>query len=232
MLIEGEEGGEEQGGMTTLLGTPAEDAGDSQPTEQEGEAPKSEEPANDDTKEDGEKPAEGEKSEEGEKDDEKPEGAPEEYEAFTAPEGVELDAETTDAFKALAKEGNLTQEQAQKYIDLATGLVSKQGEALAQQQIAAFEKQVADWGEETKSDAEIGGTNLQATIANATKARDQFGNEGFKTLLADYGLGNHPEVIRFLSKVGAAVSEDGFVAGGNSPARVSFYDHPSSKKSA
>jgi len=47
----------------------------------------------------------------------KPEGAPEKYEAFKVPEGVTIDETAATEFGALAKELNLTQENAQKLVD-------------------------------------------------------------------------------------------------------------------
>ncbi|MCV5473515.1 peptidase, partial [Escherichia coli] len=70
--------------------------------------------------------AEGDKSQEGEKKEgdqpaekkegDKPEGAPEKYE-FQAAEGVELDADALKDFEPVARELNLTNEQAQKLVD-------------------------------------------------------------------------------------------------------------------
>ena len=44
--------------------------------------------------------------------------------------------------------------------------------------------------------------------------RNAFGTEPFKQLLSESGLGNHPEVIRFMYRAGKAISEDSYV--GNS----------------
>ncbi|ECV7263739.1 TPA: peptidase, partial [Salmonella enterica subsp. enterica serovar Strathcona] len=49
--------------------------------------------------------------------EETPPGAPEKY-AFTAPEGQELDTSALAQFEPVARELNLTQEQAQKLVDV------------------------------------------------------------------------------------------------------------------
>ena len=75
--------------------------------------------------------AEKAKSEKVEK-DKKPEGAPEKYE-FTAGEGVELDTEALKDFEPVARDLNLTNEQAQKLVDaypkILAGVQQRQAEA-------------------------------------------------------------------------------------------------------
>ena len=74
--------------------------------------------------------------------DKKP-AAPEKYE-FAAPEGQALDANALAVFEPIAKELGLTQEQAQKLVDIYP--------QIQQQQAEAWSKQVADWGEQVKAD--------------------------------------------------------------------------------
>lgn len=141
----------------------------------------------------------------------KPQGAPEEYADFQLPEGVQLDAELTSDLKAVAKELNLTQEQAQKLADLAAnktqGIGARQMEAItaAQQQ----------WTADAKADKEFGGESLNENLGIAKKALDSFGTPELRTLLNESGLGNHPEIIRAFYRAGKAISEDRFVPSGN-----------------
>lgn len=160
--------------------------------------------------------------------DKEPEGAPEAYEDFTAPEGVELNAETLDSFKEFAKGKNLTQADAQSLVDMASGLVANAQQA----QVDAFIETANGWREATLNDPEIGGAKLAEVLPLATRARDQFGNDGLKELLNSYKLGDHPEVVRFFYNVGKATSEDSFVPGGTKTAGTpNFYTHPTSQKS-
>jgi hypothetical protein len=158
------------------------------------------------------KPADGDKP----ADDGKPTGAPEQYEDFTAPEGVKLDAEVSGEFKALAKELNLPQDQAQKVADIGIKLAQK----WQAQQATALTEAAAKWATDSQADKEFGGDKLQENLATAKKALDAFGSPELKTLLNESGLGNHPEVIRLLFKAGTAISEDRLVAGkpGTTPA--------------
>jgi hypothetical protein len=135
----------------------------------------------------------------------KDEGAPDEYAEFAMPEGIALDAELADQFKATAKELNLTQEQAQKVIDL--------GAQMRQRDVETIINLRKEWVDQTKADKDIGGDKLDATLGVAKRAIDAYGSENFVKLLNETGLGNHPEVVRFMAKAGRAVSEDSVVRG-------------------
>jgi len=155
------------------------------------------------------KPAEGE----GEETEAKPEGAPEEYADFSMPEGVEIDAELGTDLKSLAKEFNLSQENAQKLADLG----AKQLQRFQAMQADAVTQARATWEAEARADKEYGGAAFEENLGYATKAVKEFGNPALKTLLNQTGIGNHPEVIRFMVKAGKAISEDRFDAGRNAP---------------
>ncbi len=133
---------------------------------------------------------------------EKKPAAPEKYE-FTPPEGQELDANALAVFEPIAKELGLSQEQAQKLVDIYP--------QIQQQQAEAWSKQVADWGEQVKADKEIGGDKFNASVGAAQRALDQFGNPELREYLNASGLGNHPALVRFCAKVGKAMAEDTFV---------------------
>ncbi|WP_175460974.1 peptidase, partial [Vibrio parahaemolyticus] len=140
------------------------------------------------------------KAEKAEK-DKKP-AAPEKYE-FAAPEGQALDANALAVFEPIAKELGLTQEQAQKLVDIYP--------QIQQQQAEAWSKQIAEWGEQVKADKEIGGDKFNASVGLAQRALDQFGNPELREYLNASGLGNHPALVRFCAKVGKSMAEDSFV---------------------
>jgi hypothetical protein len=138
--------------------------------------------------------------------------APESYE-FQMPEGVELDKAAADEFSGIAKEYGLTQEQAQKVADV--------GAKMVQRQLEAHAAQVAAWTEAVKTDKEIGGDKLNENLAIARKTIDTFGSPELKNVLNQTGLGNHPEIVKLAYKIGKAISDDGFVRGGNTTAQKS-----------
>ncbi|ELU1437137.1 peptidase [Providencia rettgeri] len=132
--------------------------------------------------------------------------APEKYE-FTAGEGQELDKEAIAAFEPIARELGLSNEQAQKIVDVYGSTIMPQ---ILKQQNEAWLQQTVEWAETIKADKELGSVE---SIGNAQKAMDQFGTPELKQYLNDSGLGNHPELFRIFSRIGKAMSEDGFVSG-------------------
>jgi hypothetical protein len=142
-------------------------------------------------------------------------GAPEKYEAFTFPEGIVQDEKALAEFLPLAKDLNLTQEQAQKLVDFQSSA------ALAAQKAsdAAWAECLGGWKAQVVADAELGGTNLQGTIAACGKAIAKFGSPTLRQTLETTGVGNHPDIVRFFAAVGKAVSEDKLhVANAEAPA--------------
>ena len=140
---------------------------------------------------------------------EKPEGAPDKYEfnAKVADAPDELDPEVLTAFGEVAKDLDLSQEAAQKVLDKVAPVIQAR-------QAQEVEKERADWASESQSDKEFGGENLKANLEVAKSSLNAFGTDAFKSLLQESGLGNHPEVIRFMYRAGKAISEDSYV--GNS----------------
>lgn len=132
------------------------------------------------------------------------EGAPEKYEDFTVPEGMELNPEWTGSFNDLAKESNLSQAQAQKFIDLQTKIMQENNESLMGQ----WDKMRGEWLEKSQADKEIGGTKFQDATRRGALAVREFGDAELSEVMETFGLGNHPAVLRFLSRVGALVKED------------------------
>lgn len=158
------------------------------------------------------KPADGDKPEEKPEDkDQKPEGAPEKYE-FKPAEGQELDTSALEQFEPIARELNLTNEQAQKMVDLYGTKIMPM---VQQQQAEAWQKTTEQWAADVKADKEIGGDKLTANLSSAQRALDLFGSPELKEYLEGTGLGNHPELVKTFIKIGKAMSEDGMVDGSN-----------------
>lgn len=134
-------------------------------------------------------------------------GAPEKYEPFVAPEGTAIDATVLTQFEEAARELNLPQDKAQQLID-------KMAPAMAQQQVAQMQQLSQDWQAAASSDKEYGGDKLAENLGYATKAVDTFASPELKTMLRETGLGNHPELVRFMVRAGKAISEDKIVTGG------------------
>ena len=137
---------------------------------------------------------------------------PDTYADFVMPEGVELDSALLTEATPLFKELGLNQDQAQKLVDFQ----AKQAQASSESQVDAFNQLMNDWQEQSKNDKEFGGDKFEENVGIARSAIDKFGTPELKQLLEEHGVGNHPEVIRFMVKVGKLTAED--VPGGtNTP---------------
>ena len=130
---------------------------------------------------------------------------PEAY-SFKAPEGTEYDPEILESFSGAAKEAGLTQDAAQK-------LIEKMAPALAARQVDQVQAIHKEWLDTSTADKEFGGEKLAQNLGVARKALENFGTPELRSLLDETGLGNHPEVIRFMFRAGKAISEDKFVGG-------------------
>lgn len=126
------------------------------------------------------------------------------YADFDLPKGLEMNAELLEQAIPVFQELGLSQEQAQKLVDIQ----AKHIEASQQGQQDAFNQLKLDWIEQAKNDKEIGGDKFDENVATAKDALSKFGNEGLTKLLNDFGIGNHPDVIRFMANIGRLTKED------------------------
>lgn len=171
------------------------------------------------------KPAEGDPAakKDEKKDGEKPkEGAPEKYAEFKMPEGAKLDPADFDAFTAMARADNLSQEQAQKYLDLASARMAQ----MHQNQSQAWQNRVEGWRQETISDPEIGGANFKTNQEHVLRAVNKFGVPGLTELL-NSGVGNNPALFKTFLNIGKAMAESSLKDGSPSvddltPAQVLY----------
>jgi len=129
---------------------------------------------------------------------------PDTYADFVMPEGMTLNETALDEALPLFKDLGLTQEQAQSVV----GLYAKQVQAGSQAQIDNFNQQMTDWREQSQKDSEFGGDKFDENVKVAQSAVNAYGTPELKQLLEDHGVGNHPEFIRFMYRVGKTLGED------------------------
>ncbi len=139
----------------------------------------------------------------------KSEGAPETYSDYTLPEGMTHDADAVAEANVIFKELGLTQDQAQKLINLE--VQAREKETIASQN--AWTETVEGWKKASTNDKEFGGGALDENLTVAKEAVHAYGNDAFKEMLEITGITNHPEMIRFLVKAGKAVAEDKIIQG-------------------
>jgi len=194
------------------------DSGTTPPAPILGGDPPKETPPADPPKE--EPPKEEPPKEEPPKEEPKPEPkAPEEYAEFAIPEGTTLDETTATEFKSIAKELDLTQEQAQKLLDFGGDKIR----AMAEAPQKLWAETQAKWQAEVKADPEIGGTNFAESRAAAAKVFEPGESNPFvgsaeeakslKDALNMTGAGNNPAMVKLFVKMGRMLSEPGGLSG-------------------
>lgn len=142
---------------------------------------------------------------------EQPEGAPESYEDFKAPEGLKYDDQVMDAFKEVAKETNLSQAQAQNLLD-------KVAPVIAQRQMAQIAEVSKQWAERSKADKELS-ADWNRSMADIARVRDRFAKNEDGSVDPDIAefmstpIGNHPGLLKLLARAGRAIGEGSFPRG-------------------
>jgi hypothetical protein len=108
-------------------------------------------------------------------------------------EGMAADDPIFAEFKTTASELGIKPDAAQRMLDLHQKTQAAQGRA--------WQEQVAAWGEEARSDPEIGGSGFDQTVAAARGVLDKYGTPELRSLLDRSGLGNHRAVIALLAGI-------------------------------
>ena len=128
-------------------------------------------------------------------------GAPEggAYADPTLPDGVVAHPELKSQFDPIAAELGLNQEGYQKLVDFYAQ--EKQNE------LQTWGNHLKELKTSAQADPEIGGKNYDANVAVGRKVISKFGTPAFRQMLNGYGVGAHPEMIRFLANVGKATGE-------------------------
>lgn len=101
----------------------------------------------------------------------KNEGAPEAYEDFKVPEGMEASKEMVDEFKPVLKELNLSQDKAQALIDFYTAKVLPGMQAKG---LEVWNNELAARQQAIEKDPEIGGEKLKATGETINRVANSF----------------------------------------------------------
>lgn len=120
-----------------------------------------------------------------------------------APEGSNFEQGKLDKIVSFSKEQGLSKEQAQALVDRDAKMEADQKTELLQKS--------QQWVEDVKSDKEIGGEKFGTSVEHAKRIISKYASEDFKKVLNDTGLGNHPELVRLLARVGKDMGSDEFV---------------------
>ncbi len=141
-----------------------------------------------------------------------PEGVPEQY-TFSTPEGQpDLQTETLTQFTDLARQLGLSNAKAQAALDwyrenILLGINRRQQDL--QQTVTQ------GWQQEIREDRELGGEKMKQTLRTAQGLIKEYPRSAeFTKMLNETGIGNHPEMVRFIHHWGKGLQEDRQLLGG------------------
>lgn len=149
------------------------------------------------------KTGKGGKEETGGKAGDKSPKAPEKYE-LTLPDGGRMDASDLASIEEAARAADMSNEDAQAWINENDSNIAKQS---------------ARWATETKADKELGGDKLAETQQLAKAGIDRIfpkgdpHRDGFLKFLNRGGAGNNIHVVRAFARIGKLTAEDSVTGG-------------------
>ena len=140
--------------------------------------------------------------------DAKTRAVPEKYD-LKVPEGSSLDAPAVEKIAAYAKAQGFSQAQAQALVDRDAQAVASFQEG----QTALLKTKQTEWKTTSAADPEFGGDKFPKSAEIAKRVVARYGSAELKTALEDSGLGDHPELVRMLVRIGSAMTEDQLISG-------------------
>lgn len=154
-----------------------------------------------------------------------PAGAPDQYDYTAAiPEGMQVDQQLADGFSVIAREMNLTNDQANKIA--AYGI--QYGQQVAQAMQQQLDAEVAGWGEAAKKEL---GADFDKTMQLCGAALEAVEKQvpGIRKALNETGAGNRIEVIKVMRLMGELVQSDpgklANLGGAAKPENESWYNN-------
>lgn len=120
------------------------------------------------------------------------------------PEGSKLQPADVDKIASFAKEHGLSKDAAQALLERESVTVQQRDEAA----LAQLAEQSETWKQEIIADKDFGGEKAAETAQLAHDVAIRFGSEVFVSELERTGLGNHPELVRMLARIGKAMAPD------------------------
>lgn len=167
---------------------------------------------------------------------------PVEYAPFELPEGFKFDDAKLAKTKETFNELGLSQEQAQKLINLHSETLQQYHDNSLSEQHRVFGEMRKSWQNEVMSDEQIGGSGHHTAMRAIARMRDMLVPEkdrvAFDTFLSITGAGDHPAFLKLLHNAARRFDEPISPSVPAKPIpqkadgrRGVLYDHPSSNKS-
>lgn len=129
------------------------------------------------------------------------------------PDGSLLDKTDIERIVKTAKENEFAPEDAQKLLEAEHEAVK----AYDVKQKAQLTEATKTWAEESKNDKEVGGEKFSENAELARRVVTKFGTPQLTKALTETGLGNHPELVRIMVRIGRALGDDQLVVGSAGP---------------
>lgn len=151
-------------------------------------------------------------------------------ESIKYPDTIQINKEEAGAFVALANTLGLKKEQVQGIIDFQVKTLETKTKEYEEKSNKAFEEQAIAW--ETESKAKFG-LEFDKNLGLAKKAYEKYATKGFRELMENTKLGNHPDIIETFKNVGVFISNDTVVTPSINPNEtkkpMKFEDHYKNK---
>jgi len=134
------------------------------------------------------------------------------YEAFKLPENVSFAEERMKKFTDVLGAHKGSQELGQQLVDMHMAELTQAQEQWRTSQYKAWNDAQNGWKDQVRADPEIGGARLETALQQAKSVIKTYGgSEAEQTAVLEAltltGAGNHPAIVRLLSRVGAALTE-------------------------
>lgn len=150
---------------------------------------------------------------------------PDKYQVPTEgmPEGVQLPEERIKGFFEVAHAHNVPAQAAAAIVRWYAESTAADQQAMSQSTEDFKAKSI----QQLKDDPNFGGEAFDQNVRLAQNALGEFFGDEFKQYLEDTGLGNHPDMVRGMARVGRALASDEILGGGQN---VNFTMTPAQAK--
>ena len=136
---------------------------------------------------------------------------PEKYE-IKIPEKSLITDDQLGKIESFAKDRGFSNEEAQAMVESVNTTVENSLNLFQEEQVKQVKELTqVEWPKLAKEDTEIGGDDFEKNCELSKRITTKYGSEEFNKLLVDQGYGNHPEFIRFTTKLGKLMSDDELV---------------------
>ena len=129
--------------------------------------------------------------------------APEPYEPFVVPEGVELPEAAVDMATPIFRKLGFDQETAQEMTTLAAQIGAQNMKAGIDEINQRYER----WEQEIRSDSVFGGDKFESSLKQAEKAAVHYFGESIFEELDRFGISSHPAIFKGLARIGAELGD-------------------------